>query len=105
MDLTEIDILGESIGERWSYRAKLAALLRFVCGFNPRTALDIGAGSGFFARALLECTGVKGGVRPSLSRFRSGRDGGRNAAAAQAQGHGRRRRADAADGCARACCG
>ena len=58
MDLKELDILGESIGEHWYYRSKLAALLRLMRGLAPRKALDIGAGSGFFARALLERTSL-----------------------------------------------
>jgi SAM-dependent methyltransferase len=58
MDLKEVDLLGEGIARHWYYRSKLAALLRLLRGTAPRRALDVGAGSGFFARALLERTAL-----------------------------------------------
>ena len=56
MDLKEEDILGADIGRHWYYRSKAAALRRAVSGISPRHLLDIGAGSGFFSRHLLEHT-------------------------------------------------
>ncbi len=56
MDLKEEDILGAEIGRHWYYRTKAAALRRAVSGISPRRLLDIGAGSGFFSRHLLEHT-------------------------------------------------
>ncbi len=53
MDLKEERILGDTIGEHWYYRAKLAAVLRMLERLAPREVLDVGAGSGFFSRALL----------------------------------------------------
>lgn len=54
MDLKEVEILDTAVGQHWYYRSKLAALLRLL-GPAPRESLvDVGAGSGFFARALLE---------------------------------------------------
>ena len=56
MDLKEEDILGAGIGSHWYYRALAAALRRAVAGLTPRRLLDVGAGSGFFSRHLLEAT-------------------------------------------------
>lgn len=53
MDLKEIDILGESIATHWYYRSKAAALTRLIGHLQPAVILDVGAGSGFFARHLL----------------------------------------------------
>jgi SAM-dependent methyltransferase len=56
MDLKEEDILGAGIGSHWYYRSKAAALRRAVGSLAPKRLLDIGAGSGFFSRHLLERT-------------------------------------------------
>lgn len=53
MDLREEEILGSNIGEHWYYQAKKAALMRYIQHLEPRVILDVGAGSGFFSRALL----------------------------------------------------
>ena len=59
MDLKEEDILGADIGRHWYYRSKAAALRRAVGGLAPRHLLDVGAGSGFFSRHLLERTAAE----------------------------------------------
>ena len=59
MDLKEEDILGADIAQHWYYRSKAAALRRVVADVNPQRLLDVGAGSGFFSRHLLEWTGAK----------------------------------------------
>jgi len=56
MDLKEAEILGADVHTHWYYRAKGAALLHDLSGYNPSEILDIGAGSGYFARLLLERT-------------------------------------------------
>lgn len=53
MDLREQDILGPAIADHWYYRSKARAMAAMLGGRPPRSILDIGAGSGFFARALL----------------------------------------------------
>lgn len=53
MDLREQDILGPTISDHWYYRSKARAMAAMLGGRTPRSILDIGAGSGFFARALL----------------------------------------------------
>lgn len=53
MDLREQDILDEAIGAHWYYRSKSRAMRRLLEGVAPRSVLDIGAGSGFFAREWL----------------------------------------------------
>lgn len=60
MDLKEEEILGEHTGQHWYYRAKSDALLRTVRGLNVDSVLDVGAGSGFFSRRLLELTPARG---------------------------------------------
>ena len=62
MDLKEENILGADLGAHWYYRAKAAALGRFVGPIAPKRLLDIGAGSGFFSRYLL----VEGGAASAL---------------------------------------
>ena len=59
MDLKEEEILGDQIGSHWYYRAKAAALIQDLRGLEPKEILDIGAGSGFFSRRLLEQTGAQ----------------------------------------------
>jgi SAM-dependent methyltransferase len=59
MDLKEEEILGDQIGSHWYYRAKAAALIQDLRGLAPKEILDIGAGSGFFSRRLLEQTGAQ----------------------------------------------
>lgn len=53
MDLKEAAILGDQVDRHWYYRAKLAALLRATRDLPVTPLLDIGAGVGFFARAML----------------------------------------------------
>jgi len=59
MDLKEEDILGAGIGSHWYYRSKAAALRRAVGPLAPKRLLDVGAGSGFFSRHLLERTATE----------------------------------------------
>ena len=59
MDLKEQDILGADISEHWYYRSKASALLDYVKKLNPQYVLDVGAGSGFFSKELLEKTDAK----------------------------------------------
>jgi 2-polyprenyl-3-methyl-5-hydroxy-6-metoxy-1,4-benzoquinol methylase len=54
MDLKEEDILGSDIGRHWYYRSKAAALRSMVGPLRPQRVLDVGAGSGFFSRHLLD---------------------------------------------------
>lgn len=54
MDLKEVDILGDAIGAHWYYRSKAAAVRKILQATEPGTILDVGAGSGFFSRHLLE---------------------------------------------------
>ena len=56
MDLKEEEILGEFVEQHWYYRSKAAALLRLTNSLQARSILDVGAGSGFFSRALLTKT-------------------------------------------------
>lgn len=60
MDLKEEHLLGEQVASHWYYRAKLAALLQTLDGNVAGEVLDVGAGSGFFSRALLERTAATG---------------------------------------------
>lgn len=53
MDLKEAAALGDIAESHWYYRAKLAAVMKLIRQQAARHVLDIGAGSGFFARQLL----------------------------------------------------
>jgi hypothetical protein len=54
MDLKEQEILGGSVGRHWYYQAKAAAMLSMLSGRRVERILDVGAGSGFFSRVLLD---------------------------------------------------
>jgi SAM-dependent methyltransferase len=56
MDLKEQSILGHDAKAHWYYRAKSAAMLKMLRGAPIDEVLDVGAGSGFFARHLLDHT-------------------------------------------------
>ncbi|HSK08737.1 MAG TPA: class I SAM-dependent methyltransferase [Vicinamibacterales bacterium] len=56
MDLKELPLLGNGQGAHWYYASKWAALLRCVRDRPPGRVLDVGAGSGYFARQLLRET-------------------------------------------------
>lgn len=61
MDLKESEILGDQVNHHWYYRAKEAAMRRMLAGRAVRRVLDVGAGSGFFSRRLLE-TGAESAI-------------------------------------------
>ena len=54
MDVKEIDILGDGIAEHWYYRHKANVLERCLRNRSCSNILDVGAGSGFFSRHLLQ---------------------------------------------------
>jgi 2-polyprenyl-3-methyl-5-hydroxy-6-metoxy-1,4-benzoquinol methylase len=54
VDVKEQDILGDQLDNHWYYAAKSAALLQLLNGYTASEVLDVGAGSGFFSRKLLE---------------------------------------------------
>lgn len=56
MDIKEHQILGESVGSHWYYRAKAGAVEAFLQNVRFTEILDVGAGSGFFSRQLLTQT-------------------------------------------------
>ena len=58
MDLKEEDILGDDLPEHWYYKSKASALSRYVSKAHPDKILDVGSGSGFFAKHLLRTTGA-----------------------------------------------
>src|SRR5688572_5239911 len=53
MDLKEQDILGPDIGRHWYYVSKGRALRALLGRAKVPEVLDVGAGSGVFARQLL----------------------------------------------------
>lgn len=54
MDLKEEHILGGQLANHWYYISKARALKCFLDGIKAPEVLDIGAGSGFFSRWLLD---------------------------------------------------
>lgn len=59
MDLKETDILGDDIAKHWYYKNKAKALKKMVGDKTINTILDIGAGSGFFSKYLLNGTSAE----------------------------------------------
>ena len=64
MDVKELDVLGDSIGSHWYYRAKSDFLRQMLRRHRvePSAVLDVGAGSGFFCKEILGRTGAISGV-------------------------------------------
>jgi 2-polyprenyl-3-methyl-5-hydroxy-6-metoxy-1,4-benzoquinol methylase len=62
MDVKEIDILGNDIVSHWYYQSKASALSQLLSKKIGHNILDVGAGSGFFSRFLLQNTEAKKSV-------------------------------------------
>jgi SAM-dependent methyltransferase len=62
MDLKEQQALAGQAHLHWYYRAKSAAMLRMLAGSDFDKVLDVGAGSGFFSRYLLDHTACREAV-------------------------------------------
>ena len=62
MDLKEEHLLGDTVKSHWYYKAKLAALIDTVSDLRIRHVLDVGAGSGYFSKALLRDTDAEDAV-------------------------------------------
>jgi 2-polyprenyl-3-methyl-5-hydroxy-6-metoxy-1,4-benzoquinol methylase len=58
MDVKEEGLIKGDIGTHWYYRAKLTALRSIIRDLSPSSVLDVGAGLGFFSRALLRETEI-----------------------------------------------
>ena len=56
MDLKETEILGDSISEHWYYSSKAKMLEKVIGSISKSKILDIGAGSAFFSKYLLQNT-------------------------------------------------
>ncbi len=54
MDVKEADLLRGSAAEHWYYASKARAVEKLLDGSQARTVLDVGAGSGFFSRHLVD---------------------------------------------------
>lgn len=59
MDLKETEILGDAINDHWYYSSKVKAVEKILGKTTVNRILDIGAGSGFFSKYLLENTSAK----------------------------------------------
>lgn len=55
MDVKETELLRGNVADHWYYRSKARAVERLLSGLRPRIILDVGAGSGFFSRHLINC--------------------------------------------------
>ena len=53
MDLKEIDKVNIDFDVHWYYQSKIRAVEKYLRGIPAQSLVDIGAGSGFFARQLL----------------------------------------------------
>ncbi len=54
MDIKEAGLIKGDIGNHFYYRAKLAALRSLIDKLKPQRILDVGAGTGYFSKSLLE---------------------------------------------------
>jgi SAM-dependent methyltransferase len=62
MDLKESAILDDCVERHWYYRSKAAAMCRYINTLRPKLVLDVGAGSGFFTKYLLQHTHAAAGL-------------------------------------------
>jgi SAM-dependent methyltransferase len=78
MDLKEAGLIGDEAGH-WYYRGKLRALSSCLEARSFVRILDVGAGSGFFAKALLRSTAAASAtcVDPGYGEDRSGTEAGK----------------------------
>ena len=56
MDLKEANLLGDDASNHWYYKAKFSAMEKMTRSIARNKILDIGAGTGFFSKQLLEKT-------------------------------------------------
>ena len=56
MDLKESHLIAEDPGTHWYYRSKADMMLARIAGLDARHVLDIGSGSAFFARQIMQRT-------------------------------------------------
>ena len=56
MDLKELELAGGDAANHWYYRAKSEMMLSHLNGLKLDSVMDIGSGSGFFARQILQNT-------------------------------------------------
>ncbi|MEC8642130.1 MAG: methyltransferase domain-containing protein [Pseudomonadota bacterium] len=56
MDLKELELAGGDAASHWYYRAKSEMMLSHLHGLKLDSVMDIGSGSGFFARQILQNT-------------------------------------------------
>jgi SAM-dependent methyltransferase len=54
MDLKEEGLLGGAVDQHWYYVSKARAVIQLLNGYMAHTVLDIGAGSGYFSKILLD---------------------------------------------------
>jgi 2-polyprenyl-3-methyl-5-hydroxy-6-metoxy-1,4-benzoquinol methylase len=54
MDVKEAELLRGNAADHWYYRSKARAVERLLSGLHARVVLDVGAGSGFFSRYLID---------------------------------------------------
>ena len=62
MDLKEVGLLKGDQGSHWYYVSKARALERCLGNRDPEKIVDVGAGSGFFSKALLRRTTAKSAI-------------------------------------------
>lgn len=62
MDLKESQLLGDQVTSHWYYRAKAKALKKVLNYKKFESLLDVGAGSGFFTKYLLNKTSISNSV-------------------------------------------
>ena len=79
LDLKEESLIGGEVRRHWYYRAKLAAVSAALGDMEPRAALDVGSGSGFFPRELLRAGLLRAAtcVDPGYPSDRDERAGGK----------------------------
>jgi SAM-dependent methyltransferase len=59
MDLKELETVSGAVGSHWYFQSKAWAIEALIKGLSVSSILDVGSGSGFFSRYLLQCSSIQ----------------------------------------------
>lgn len=67
MDIKELSLINEDVSRHWYYKSKANAMCALLENEYPEAVLDVGAGSAFFSKYLLEHTRIERSICVDIS--------------------------------------